>query len=66
MGLESPPKLTQNQTFQKTPFTFHRYGANSLYKGVSTYPHLEFAFTSLSHRFHIERTRFGDVSVKAM
>jgi hypothetical protein len=41
--------------FQKKRFTFTNISANALYKGISAYPHSEFAFTSLSHRFHIER-----------
>jgi len=52
--------------FQKIRFTFTNISANALYKGISAYPHPEFAFTPLSHRFHIERTRFGEGSVKAM
>ena len=52
--------------FQKIRFTFTNISANALYKGISAYPQLEFAFTSLSHRFHIEWGRLAEGSVKAM
>ena len=58
--------VSRARGFQKIPFTFHRHGADALYKGISAYPHPELAFTSLSHRFHIERWRLGEGSVKAM
>ena len=54
------------KTFQKVRFTFTQIGADALYKGISAYPHAEFAFTSLSHCFHIEWGRLGEGSVKAM
>jgi hypothetical protein len=60
--------------FQKIRFTFTNISANALYKGISAYPQPEFAFTSLSHRFHIAFTPLshragggvGEGSVKAM
>jgi len=56
--------------FQKIRFTFTNISANALYKGISAYPQPEFAFTSLSHRFHIAFTSsgwgVGEGSVKAM
>ena len=58
--------VSRARGFQKIPFTFHRHGADALYKGISAYPQLEFAFTLLSHRFHIEWGRLAEGSVKAM
>ena len=52
--------------FQKIPFTFTNISANALYKGISANSHPEFAFTSLSHRFHTAFTSSGGGWLKVL
>jgi hypothetical protein len=53
MGLELPPKLTQNRGFQKKGSTFHGDAKSPLFKGIPGVLYARGRFTLLSQCFHV-------------